>query len=168
MQTLGAKVGMKVEFFAESKLILIWGSNSIASNLHFWRLVQQAKRDGARVICIDPRRTETADKCHEHIALLPGTDGALALALMHELIRNDWLDHDYLANHTLGWEQLRARAMIVEVAGVKQFAPPFKISELPFETRLPPPAAGEHSEEILLEAGFSTEEIARLRTQKVI
>jgi alpha-methylacyl-CoA racemase len=65
-------------------------------------------------------------------------------------------------------EQLRARAMIVEVAGVKQFAPPFKISELPFETRLPPPAAGEHSEEILLEAGFSTEEIARLRTQKVI
>ena len=111
VQTLGGKVGMKVEFFAESKLILIWGSNSIASNLHFWRLVQQAKRDGARVICIDPRRTETADKCHEHIALLPGTDGALALALMHELIRNDWLDHDYLANHTLGWEQLRARAL---------------------------------------------------------
>ena len=111
VQTLGGKVGMKVEFFAESKLILIWGSNSIASNLHFWRLVQQAKRDGARVICVDPRRTETADKCHEHIALLPGTDGALALALMHELIRNDWLDHDYLANHTLGWEQLRARAL---------------------------------------------------------
>ena len=111
VQTLGGKVGMKVEFFAESKLILIWGSNSIASNLHFWRLVQQAKRDGARVICIDPRRTETADKCHEHIALLPGTDGALALALMRELIRNDWLDHDYLANHTLGWEQLRARAL---------------------------------------------------------
>ena len=111
VQTLGGKVCMKVEFFAESKLIVIWGSNSIASNLHFWRLVQQAKRDGARVICIDPRRTETADKCHEHIALLPGTDGALALALMHELIRNDWLDHDYLANHTLGWEQLRARAL---------------------------------------------------------
>ena len=111
VQTLGGKVGMKVEFFAESKLILIWGSNSIASNLHFWRLVQQAKRGGARVICIDPRRTETADKCHEHIALLPGTDGALALALMRELIRNDWLDHDYLANHTLGWEQLRARAL---------------------------------------------------------
>jgi anaerobic selenocysteine-containing dehydrogenase len=92
VQTLGGKVGMKVEFFAESKLILIWGSNSIASNLHFWRQVQQAKRDGARIVCIDPRRTETADKCHEHIALRPGTDGALALALMHELVRNDWLD----------------------------------------------------------------------------
>jgi len=111
VHTLGAKVGMKVEFFAESALILIWGSNSIASNLHFWRLVQEAKRAGARVVCIDPRRTETADKCHEHIALLPGTDGALALALMHELVRNDWLDHDYLARHTLGWEALRARAL---------------------------------------------------------
>jgi anaerobic selenocysteine-containing dehydrogenase len=111
LQTLGGKVGMKVEFFAESKLILIWGSNSIASNLHFWRQVQQAKRDGARIVCIDPRRTETADKCHEHIALRPGTDGALALALMHELVRNGWLDTDYLAAHTLGWEALRERAL---------------------------------------------------------
>ncbi len=110
-QTLGGKVGMRVEFFAESKLILIWGSNSIASNLHFWRYAQQAKRNGARLICIDPRRSETAEKCHEHIALLPGTDGALALALMHELIAHDWLDHDYIAQHTLGWQALRARAL---------------------------------------------------------
>ncbi len=111
VQTLGGKVGMKVEFFAESKLILIWGSNSIASNLHFWRHVQQAKRDGARIVCIDPRRTETADKCHEHIALRPGTDAALALALMHELVTHDWLDHDYIAQHTLGWAGLRERAL---------------------------------------------------------
>jgi anaerobic selenocysteine-containing dehydrogenase len=110
-QTLGGKVGMRVEFFAESKLILIWGSNSIASNLHFWRYANQAKRDGAKLICIDPRKSETADKCHEHIALLPGTDGALALALMHELITRDWLDHDYLAQHTLGWPQMRERAL---------------------------------------------------------
>ena len=111
VQTLGGKVGMKVEFFAESKLILIWGSNSIASNLHFWRHVQQAKRDGARVVCIDPRRTETADKCHGHIALRPGTDAALALALMNELVTHDWLDHDYIAQHTLGWAGLRERAL---------------------------------------------------------
>ena len=111
VHTLGAKVGMQVQFFAESRLIIIWGSNSIASNLHFWRHVQTAKRNGARVVCIDPRRTETADKCHAHIALKPGTDAALALALMHELIRNDWLDHDYIAQHTLGWEALRARAL---------------------------------------------------------
>lgn len=109
--TLGGKVGMKVEFFAEARLILIWGSNSITSNLHFWRLAQEAKRRGAKLVCIDPRRSETAEKCHEHIALRPGTDAALALAVMHELIVNDWLDHDYIARHTLGWEALRERAM---------------------------------------------------------
>ena len=110
-QTLGGKVGMKVEFFAESKLIIIWGSNSIGSNLHFWRYAQQAKRDGARLVCIDPRKSETAEKCHEHIALLPGTDAALALSLMHELIAHDWLDHDYIAQHTQGWAELKARAL---------------------------------------------------------
>jgi len=109
--TLGGKVGMRVEFFAESKLILIWGSNAIASSVHFWRHAQAAKRDGAKLICIDPRRSETADKCHEHIALLPGTDAALALAIMHELIQNDWLDHDYLSQHTVGWDLLRERAL---------------------------------------------------------
>ena len=112
MHTLGGKVGMKVEFFAEAKLIIIWGSNSITSNLHFWRHVTEAKRLGARVWCIDPRRSETAEKCHEHIALLPGTDAALALAIMHELIVNDWLDHDYIAQHTLGWDKLKERALL--------------------------------------------------------
>ena len=111
VQTLGGKVGMKVEHFAEAKLILVWGSNSIASNLHFWRYAQQAKRNGARLVCIDPRKTETADKCHEHIALLPGTDAALALALIHELVTHDWLDHDYIDRYTVGWSGLRARAL---------------------------------------------------------
>jgi anaerobic selenocysteine-containing dehydrogenase len=109
--TLGAKVGMKVEFFVEARLIVIWGSNSITSNLHFWKLAQAAKRSGARLVCIDPRRTDTAEKCHQHIQLLPGTDAALALAVMHELVVNDWLDHDYIARHTLGWEALRERAL---------------------------------------------------------
>ena len=109
--TFGAKMGMRVEFFAESKLIIIWGSNSIGSNLHFWRIAQEAKRNGAKLICIDPRKSETAEKCHEHIALRPGTDAALALALMHVLIQNDWLDHDYIVQHTLGWDALRARAL---------------------------------------------------------
>jgi anaerobic selenocysteine-containing dehydrogenase len=124
MCTYGNKVGMKVEHFAESQLILIWGSNSIGSNLHFWRLANQAKRNGARLVCIDPRRTETADKCHEHIALRPGTDAALAFALMQQLITHDWLDHGYIAQHTLGWEGLRERALqwpperAAEVCGV--------------------------------------------------
>jgi anaerobic selenocysteine-containing dehydrogenase len=109
--TYGRPVGMHLEWFAESRLILIWGSNSIASNLHFWTFAQQAKRAGARLVCIDPRRTETAEKCHQHIALLPGTDGALALGLMHELITHDWLDHDYLAKYVEGWPALRERAL---------------------------------------------------------
>ena len=110
-QTLGGKVGMRVEFFAESKLIIIWGSNSIGSNLHFWRYANIAKRAGARLVCIDPRRSETAEKCHEHIALLPGTDAALALALMHQLVTHDWLDHDYIARYTAGWPALKERAL---------------------------------------------------------
>jgi anaerobic selenocysteine-containing dehydrogenase len=109
--TYGSPVGMHAEWFAESRLILIWGSNSITSNLHFWNLAQKAKRAGARLICIDPRRTETADKCHQHIALLPGTDGALALGLMHELITQDGLDHDYIDHHVQGWPALRERAL---------------------------------------------------------
>jgi anaerobic selenocysteine-containing dehydrogenase len=108
--TYGRGVGMHVENFADSRLIVIWGSNSIASNLHFWTFAQTAKRRGAKLICIDPRRTETADKCHEHLALLPGSDGALALGLMHELLANDWLDHDYIASHTSGWSELQAVA----------------------------------------------------------
>ncbi|HSC62912.1 MAG TPA: molybdopterin oxidoreductase family protein [Caldimonas sp.] len=109
--TYGAKVGMHVEHYAESRLIVIWGSNSITSNLHFWTLALQAKRAGAKLVCIDPRRTDTAEKCHEHVALLPGSDGALALGVMHELIANDWLDHDYIDRHVDGWPALRDRAL---------------------------------------------------------
>jgi anaerobic selenocysteine-containing dehydrogenase len=109
--TYGKGVGMHVEQFAASRLIVIWGSNSIASNLHFWTFAQNAKRAGAKLVCIDPRRTETADKCHQHIALLPGTDGALALGLMQQLIANDWLDADYIERHTDGWSLLHAEAL---------------------------------------------------------
>ncbi len=109
--TYGGKLGMRVEQFVDSKLILIWGSNPITSSVHFWSFAQQAKRAGAKLICIDPRRTETAEKCHQHIAILPGTDGALALGLMHELIRTDALDHDYIARHMDGWEKLRDKAL---------------------------------------------------------
>jgi anaerobic selenocysteine-containing dehydrogenase len=109
--TYGAKVGMHMRFFGESRLIVIWGSNSIASNLHFWTLAQQAKRAGAKLVCIDPRRTETADKCHQHIALLPGTDGALALGVMHELVTKEWLDRDYVERHVDGFAALRERAL---------------------------------------------------------
>ena len=109
--TYGKSVGMHVEQFQASRLIVIWGSNSIASNLHFWTFAQNAKRAGAKLVCIDPRRTETADKCHQHIALVPGSDGALALGLMQQLIANDWLDTDFIERHTDGWALLQAEAL---------------------------------------------------------
>jgi anaerobic selenocysteine-containing dehydrogenase len=124
--TLGGKFGMQTEFFSESKLIVIWGSNSITSNIHFWRRAQEAKRNGAKLICIDPRHSETAEKCHVHLAIQPGTDAALAFAIMRELVVNDWLDHDYIEKYTLGWDALRERAMTwtlsraAEVCGIDE------------------------------------------------
>ncbi|MGD9951966.1 MAG: molybdopterin-dependent oxidoreductase [Burkholderiales bacterium] len=107
--TLGGSVGMDPERFDEAKLILLWGANPVVSNLHLWTRVQEAKRRGAKVVAIDPYRSLTAEKCTQHVAPLPGTDGALALALMHVLIAEDLLDRDYIARHTLGFEQLAER-----------------------------------------------------------
>ena len=107
--TLGAKMGMDTEQYEHSKLILIWGGNSIGSNLHFWMRVQEAKRRGAILIAIDPYRSLTAEKCDHHIPVLPGTDAALALGMMHILIRDDLLDHEYIGHYTLGYPQLKER-----------------------------------------------------------
>jgi anaerobic selenocysteine-containing dehydrogenase len=108
--TIGGSVGTDMEQFQNAKLLIIWGGNPIASNLHFWTRAQEAKRHGAKLIAIDPYRSLTAEKCHQHIALLPGTDSALALGMMHVLIKEDLLDHDYIAQYTLGFEQLKQRA----------------------------------------------------------
>ena len=108
--TIGAAMGTDVEQFENSRLILIWGSNPVTSNLHLWARVQEAKRRGARLIAIDPYRSLTAEKCHEHVALLPGTDAALALGMMQVLFAEDLVDHDYIARYTLGVEALRERA----------------------------------------------------------
>ena len=108
--TVGASIGTDVEQFVNSRLILIWGSNPVTSNLHLWTRVQEAKRRGARLIAIDPYRSQTAEKCHEHIALLPGTDAALALGMMHVLIAEDLVDHDYIERYTTGFDALRGRA----------------------------------------------------------
>ncbi|MCA8071051.1 molybdopterin-containing oxidoreductase family protein [Burkholderia vietnamiensis] len=109
--TYGGNIGMHLEHFEESELILIWGANPIASSLHFWTRAQEAKRRGARLVAIDPYRSLTAEKCHQHIALKPGTDGAFALGMMNVLITENLLDHDYIANHTVGFEALKARAL---------------------------------------------------------
>lgn len=107
--TVGAMVGADPEAAAEARLILIWGGNPVVSNLHGWRHLQEAKRRGARLVCIDPRRSDTARKCDQHLALLPGSDGALALAMMQVLIAEGLLDREYIARHTLGFNELAAR-----------------------------------------------------------
>src|SRR5204863_112841 len=109
--TLGASVGMDPERFEEAKLIILWGANPIVSNLHLWGRVQAAKRRGAKVIAIDPYRSLSAEKCTQHIALLPGTDGALALGMMHVLMREGLIDRDYVSRYTLGYEALEKRAL---------------------------------------------------------
>jgi len=110
--TLGSRVGIDMELTDEAKLIIFWGCNAVTSSVHFWARAQQAKRRGARLIAIDPYRSLTAEKCHTQIALLPGTDAALALGLMHVLIRDDLIDHDYVNRHTLGFEALRERVSL--------------------------------------------------------
>lgn len=107
--TVGASIGTDLEQFANANLILIWGSNPIVSNLHLWSRVQEAKRRGAKLIAIDPYRSLTAEKCHVHLPLLPGTDAALALGVMNVLVTEDLLDHDYIARYTLGFEALAER-----------------------------------------------------------
>jgi len=108
--TLGARLGTDLEQIEGSRLIIFWGANAVVSSLHFWSRAQEAKRRGARLIAIDPYRSLTAEKCHLHIAPLPGTDAALALGLIHVLIRDNRLDHDYIERYTLGFDELAARA----------------------------------------------------------
>ena len=109
--TLGGSVGMDPERFDEAKLIILWGANPVVSNLHLWSRVQEAKRRGAKIVAIDPYRSLSAEKCSQHIAPLPGTDGALALGMMHVLITEDLIDTDYVARYTVGYEALRQRVL---------------------------------------------------------
>jgi anaerobic selenocysteine-containing dehydrogenase len=122
--TLGGSVGMDPERFEDAKLILIWGSNPIVSNLHLWSRVQEAKRRGAKVIAIDPYRSLSAEKCSEHLALLPGTDGALALAMMHVIVGEGLIDRDYVERYTVGFGALQERLkeyppqLVAEITGL--------------------------------------------------
>src|SRR5687767_2767971 len=109
--TLGGSVGMDPERFDEARLIIRWGANPIVSNLHLWSRVQTAKRRGAKVVAIDPYRSLSAEKCTQHIALLPGTDGALALGMMHVLMTEGLVDADYIERYTLGYDELRKRVL---------------------------------------------------------
>ncbi len=109
--TIGTRTGIEPEQFENSRQIIFWGCNAVVSNLHLWSRAQEAKRRGARLVAIDPYRSLTAEHCHQHIAPLPGTDGALALGIIHVLIREGWLDQDYIDRYTLGFASLAERAL---------------------------------------------------------
>src|SRR4051794_38587871 len=109
--TTGTAAGMDPETFAHSKLILLWGTNTLTSGHHAWKYVLAARRAGAHVVAIDPLRTRTAEQADEHLAPLPGTDAALALGLLWVVLDMGAEDREYIARHTVGWEGFRERIL---------------------------------------------------------
>jgi anaerobic selenocysteine-containing dehydrogenase len=105
--TLGVVAGNDAEQMVGSELVILWGINAAYTHINLMTLVKEARARGARIVCIDPYRTRTARQADEHLMIRSGTDGALALGLMHVLIREDLLDHGYIARATLGFEALR-------------------------------------------------------------
>jgi anaerobic selenocysteine-containing dehydrogenase len=105
----GKKLGMPTEDFRHAKLIVAWGANIHGNNIHLWPFIEQARRNGARLIVIDPYTTRTAALADWHIAIRPGTDGALALGMMHVILREGLEDRAYIAEMTHGFAQLAER-----------------------------------------------------------
>lgn len=126
--TVGASIGADPEGIPQSDLVLLWGTNTLTANPHLWPFVLEAKERGARIIAIDPIRTRTAAQCDEWIGIRPGTDAALALGIMHVVFERGLEDADYIAQHTMGIEQLRERA--------REYTPEraSKITGIPAET----------------------------------
>ena len=106
----GKKLGTDTEDFRHARYIVAWGANVHGNNIHLWPLIEEARRNGAKLVVIDPYQTRTARAADWHIAVNPGTDAALALGTMHVLIRDGMIDAEYVAGHTHGFEELKARA----------------------------------------------------------
>ncbi len=102
-------VGYDPEDLARARLVILWGASPLSTNVHQWRFVLEARKQGAHVVAIDPIRTATAERADEHIAPLPGTDAALALGLMRAVLDAGAEDRDWLARHTIGWPALEER-----------------------------------------------------------
>lgn len=107
--TVGPTAGVDPESYIHSKYIVIWGCNSVSTNLHHWHIVKDAQKRGAKVVVIDPYRSRTAKEADWHIAPKPGTDGALAMAMMHVIIEEGLQDQDYIDNYTEGFTELAER-----------------------------------------------------------
>ena len=110
ISVLGRKLGTEPEQFAHSRYIIAWGANIHGNNVHLWPFIEEARRQGAKLVVIDPYKTRTARCADWYLPIHPGTDVALALGLMHVIIRENLYDADYVARYTLGFSQLRDRA----------------------------------------------------------
>jgi len=105
----GKKLGTPTEDFRLAKLIVAWGANIHGNNVHLWPMIEQARRNGARLIVIDPYRTRTAALADWHIAIRPGTDAALALGMMHVILNEGLEDRAYIDAMTHGFNELAQR-----------------------------------------------------------
>jgi anaerobic selenocysteine-containing dehydrogenase len=110
----GIKLGTRPEDFTHAGLIIAWGANIHGNNIHLWPFIEEARRKGARLIVIDPYRTRTAALADEHLAIRPGTDTALALAMMHVILSEGFEDRAYVEACTHGFDELRAFALLPE------------------------------------------------------
>ena len=91
-----------------AKLIILWATNTRLTNRHLWPFIEEARRGGAQVVVIDSIRTVTAESADWFLQPYPGTDVAVMLAMMHELIRRELIDHEWVSAHTIGFEELSA------------------------------------------------------------
>ena len=105
----GRKVGTEPEQFRHSKYIIAWAANIHGNNVHLWPFVEEARRQGAKLVVIDPYRTRTARVADWHIPINPGTDVALAMGLMHIILRDGLHDGDYIARYADGFDELLKR-----------------------------------------------------------
>lgn len=121
LMTYGPTHGTDPDTFRHSKYIVLWGCNALSTNVHLWPFIQEARRNGAKVVSIDPVRTRTAKQSDWHLPVRPGTDGALALGMMHVIINEGLTDDDYVENYTVGFDELKARV---------QDYPPEKVAEI--------------------------------------
>jgi anaerobic selenocysteine-containing dehydrogenase len=107
--TLGNRYGTEPEQFSKAKLIIAWGANIHGTNVHLWPFVVEARRNGAKLIVIDPVRTRTAALADQHLRINPGSDQALAFGLMHVILAENLHDRDFVAQFTSGFDALRER-----------------------------------------------------------
>lgn len=141
--TVGPTAGVDPESFIHANFIVIWACNSVSTNLHHWHIIKEAQKRGAKVVVVDSFASKTAKEADWHLAPKPGTDGALAMAMMHVIIEEDLVDHDYVEQHTIGFKELaeRAKACTPEWAADITGIPAEQIRLFAREYATTPPAA---------------------------